>query len=293
MAIYSIKDIEQITGIKAHTLRIWEKRYSLVTPQRTSTNIRLYSDDDLRRLLNFALLKASGIKISKLAGMNELEIRVHILEATRQQEHKGNQTELLVLAMVNFNQVLFERILSRAILNSGMEEAVFNILFPFFEKVGVLWQTGIVNPAQEHFVSNIIRQKLFVALDSLPIKVTSNGLKIIFFLREGELHEISLLFYAYLAKKMGHHVLYLGQNVPIKDLISTVNSYKASALFTSFITPFSKNGIDLLMDELLSDFANLKIGITGLYAQKSSRCTLHPIQIISSPKNFKDWLNTK
>ena len=168
MATYSIKDIEHLSGIKAHTLRIWEKRYNIIVPKRTQTNIRYYDDEDLKRLLNVSVLNRYGYKISSIANLHEKEIRNEILAITSKYGDLSAQIENLIVAMVDFDKAYFDKIFNKSIMSRGLEETMLKVIYPFFEKIGILWQTGNINPAQEHFISNLIRQKLIVAIDDLP-----------------------------------------------------------------------------------------------------------------------------
>ncbi len=218
MAHYSIKDLEKLSGIKAHTLRIWEKRYQIVKPSRTDTNIRYYCDDDLKRILNISILNRHGLKISRIAGMTDAQLSeqvMHLAQATGDHE---SQIEQLTIAMIEMDEERFEKTLSKSIMTVGFEETVLTIIYPFFDKVGMLWQTGSINPAQEHFVSNLIRQKLLVAIDSQNYPHNPESRRFLLFLPEGELHELGLLFFHYILKKHGHQVIYLGQSVPFADL---------------------------------------------------------------------------
>ncbi len=194
MSSYSIKDLEQLSGIKAHTLRIWEQRYNFIIPKRTDTNIRYYDDKDLKLILNVSLLRENGYKISKIADMDQEQIAGAVLEITEKNFSFSDQIHSLVLAMIDLDEERFEKIMSTNILQTGFENTMLSIIFPFLSKIGVLWQTGSITPAQEHFISNLIRQKLIVAIDGcyVPSKEINN--KYLLFLPEGELHEISLLF---------------------------------------------------------------------------------------------------
>ena len=153
MSTYSIKDLEQISGIKAHTIRIWEKRYNIVSPLRTNTNIRFYTDGDLKRLLNVSILNRNGFKISNIVRLSKEEILRSVMETSISYMNFESQIENLVIAMIDMDEIKFEKTLSNSILKLGFEETVSNIIFPFLEKTGILWQIGTINPAQEHFIS--------------------------------------------------------------------------------------------------------------------------------------------
>ncbi|PKQ60356.1 hypothetical protein BZG02_19645 [Labilibaculum filiforme] len=290
MSRYSIKDIEQITGIKAHTIRVWERRYGIIQPERTETNIRLYSDEDLKKLLNISMLNASGIKISHLAKMGDIDLETNILELSKSINIEDISIDKLILATINFDEDLFESILNRCLLAKGMEETTFQILFPFFQRIGTLWQIGTISPAQEHFISNLIRQKLFAAIDSLSGGSKENAKKIIFFLKEDELHEISILFYNYIAKKYGIKTLYLGQNLPFSDLQKVVATYHPDGLFTSFITPISESELNNYIVSLTENFDPIDIVITGFQLKNQIIKKHVKVKIVSSLMDFKEYV---
>ena len=232
MIKYSIKDLEKLTGIKAHTIRIWEKRYNVVCPLRTTTNIRFYSDDDLKRLLNVSILNRNGLKISNIVRLTTDEIRNSVMEASAYSLSFKSQIETLVIALLDMDENKFEKSISNSILKLGFEDTVSNIIYPFLEKIGILWQIGTINPAQEHFVTNLIRNKLIVAIDSENLTLRSNNKTFVLFLPEGELHELSLLFYSFLIKKRGHRVIYLGQSLPAEDLMQVKQIIRPDFLVT-------------------------------------------------------------
>jgi len=259
MAHYSIKDLEKLSGIKAHTLRIWEKRYNLLEPKRTNTNIRFYDDEDLKRILNIALLNRNGIKISHIADLDDTEISGRISDLARSHPETTNQIDNLVMSMIELDEKKFEKVLAKSTQMYGFEDTVLHLIYPFFEKIGILWQTGVVNPAQEHFVSNLIRQKLIVAIDKLPESEKTDSQRFIMYLPEGELHEIGLLFYYFLAKKRGQTVVYLGQSVPFKDLATVVNIKHCDNILTSFSSSFSGIDINEYLSQLSHAFPKQKV----------------------------------
>jgi len=177
---YSIKDLETLSGIKAHTLRIWEQRYQLLKPHRTNTNIRLYTNEDLRRILNVSLLNKSGTKISKIASLNDNELYEQVNKLTKESDNNADQIESLILSMIELDEERFEKIVNSCILRLGLIKTIDEILFTFLQKIGIMWQTGSINPAQEHFISNLIRQKIIVAIDGQIIKRDITSKKVIF-----------------------------------------------------------------------------------------------------------------
>lgn len=261
MSTYSIKDLEQLSGIKAHTLRIWEQRYNLLNPKRTDTNIRFYDDEDLKLILNVALLNDNGYKISKIASMDSEEMRGEVMKLTERTLTHDDQIHALTICMIEMDEERFDKVLSTNILKLGFEQTMMNIIYPFMSKIGVLWQTGAINPAHEHFISNLVRQKLIVAIDG---QVPSGlGKKFLLFLPEGELHEISLLFASYLIKSKGNKVVYLGQNTPHEDLLTVYKIHQPDYMMTVITTsPSSEHAQDYL-NKLAANFSKAHILVTG------------------------------
>jgi DNA-binding transcriptional MerR regulator len=263
MAHYSIRDLERLTGIKAHTIRIWEKRYSLIEPERTSTNIRAYCDAELKKLLNISILNKNGYKISRIAQLSSEEIADSITRLTETISDTQSQVENLAIAMIDLDETKFEKILSRSIIQLGFEDTVIRVLNPFFVKLGLMWQTGSINPAQEHFVSSLVRQKMLVAIDSQITDGSPGSKTFTLFLPEGEMHELGLLFANYLIRKRGHKVVYLGQSLPMEDLVSIERIRPADYLFTSFITSMNNGEILKYVQDLSASFPEKKIYVTG------------------------------
>lgn len=215
---FSIKDLEKLSGIKAHTLRIWEQRYGILKPERTDTNIRWYCNDKLKHLLNVTFLYEHGYKISKIATLQPSEVIAEVNKIVDTEITVCDQIRGLMLSMIELDEQRFEKIISNNIQHQGFSYTIEKIVYPFLNKIGVMWQTGSINPAQEHFISNLIRQKLIVAIDGLVSPETPAAKKCLLFLPDGELHELSLLYCNYLLKSQGHRVTYLGQTVPFADL---------------------------------------------------------------------------
>lgn len=263
MIQYSIKDLEQLTGIKAHTIRIWEKRYQLIEPERTSTNIRFYSDNDLKKLLNVSTLNRNGLKISSIVNMNNDEINERILEISETSHDSDNQIEQLIIAMIDLDEQRFERVLSTSVIKLGFDETVIRVLYPFFEKIGLLWQIGTIYPAQEHFVSNLIRQKLIIAIDAQSARFKADSKSFMLFLPSNEWHELGLLFYNYLLKKAGFKTIYLGQSVPFDDLLEVAAKHSVDYLLTSITTPLTLKKYSEYIHQMSGSFKEKTIFITG------------------------------
>ncbi len=286
---YSIKDLEVLSGIKMHTIRIWEKRYELLKPNRTDTNIRFYDDNDLKRLLNISLLTRNGYKISKVASWNDEKIRQVILNITKNKTSNSDYIERFMILMVELDIIGFEKLLNEIIENNDFEEACFSIFFNLFERVGIYWQVGSVFPAQEHFVTNLFRQKLITAIDQLKIPDKNNP-TILFFLPENELHEISLLFYTFLARNSGYNTFYLGQSVPFNDLIKINEQKKIEFVFSAFINSISKEELENYLQRLKDCFREQKIFITGLQVQQHSPTLPRNVKTVKDYHEFKRYL---
>ena len=290
MGKYSIKDLEKISGIKAHTIRMWERRYGLIEPQRTETNIRFYSDCDLKRLLNISILNHNGIKISHIAGLTDAEIKNRVLDLSIDGRSSSVQIESLMVAMLELDETKFLNGLSSSIIKLGFEVSVETVLFPFLERIGVLWQAGTINPAQEHFISNLIRQKLFVAIDNEMQSPVQNGPRIIMFLSEHEQHEIGLLFYNLLARKEGMNVVYLGAGVPLEDLSLVHRLRPADVFMTSFITAMDKQEMEDLLREYRQRFPEIPFYLSGLQMELLQPELPEGFTVVNKVRVFKERL---
>jgi DNA-binding transcriptional MerR regulator/methylmalonyl-CoA mutase cobalamin-binding subunit len=262
MGKYSIKELERLSGIKAHTIRIWEKRYQLIAPARTTTNIRFYSDDDLKKIINVSLLNNHGIKISHIADFTHEQLIQKVLEFSEKKTERDIYINQLIICMIDLDEEMFGHVLSKLYAKIGMEPTITDVVYPFLDRIGILWQTGNITPAQEHFISNLVRQKLIVAIDSLPYPAM-NAKTAILFLPEHELHEIGLLFCHYILKKQGIRVIYLGQMVPYNDLKSVSTTHKPDFFVTSIISERPPKEIQAFLNTLAQDFPSAKIIATG------------------------------
>lgn len=281
MATYSIRDLEKISGIKAHTLRIWEQRYEILQPKRTETNIRFYDDDDLRLLLSISMLNDSGYKISHIARMGREEIHRACNSLHDVRDEFALQISTLTLAMVELDEERFEKTLANSMSKYGFEETMVRIIYPFFERVGLLWQTGAVRPAQEHFISNLVRQKLIVAIDAQgPVKADT-GLKYALYLPEHEQHELGLLFACYLLRARRNKVIYLGQSVPEDDLDAIWDTYRPDYLMTILTMVPPKESTQSYLTRLGKRFAATKFLVAG---QATEGLKSTPDNVILLPK---------
>ncbi len=240
-----------LTDISAHTLRKWESRYSFLEAKRTETNIRFYTDDQIKKLLNISILIRHGYRISKIDKMTIDEIHNIVTELSKNDD-KDIDIKSLSASMIEMNENLFEDILNENIRKFGLLDTVTELLYPFLVHIGILWGTNKIMPAQEHFISSIIRKKIFSKVDALPQPET-NAKKIVLFLPEGEHHEIGLLLAYYIARNLGWRVFYLGQNVPTTNINQVIKITKPDMLLTIVVTLAKEKAVNIL-NKISSDF---------------------------------------
>jgi len=286
MALYSIKDLERITGVKAHTIRIWEKRYGLVEPARTESNIRLYCDAELKKLMNVSILLHNGYKISRVAEFDQDELSKKVMEVTVVSNGHDSQIESLAVAMIEMDEAKFEKLLGMAILKEGFENCIYNVLYPFFERIGVLWQAGSINPAHEHFITNLVKQKIYVAVDSIPVSTGQDVKKFLLFLPEWELHELGLLVYNYMIKSHRLKVIYLGQNIPEEDVYTVSDFINPDYLLTSFSNGVAREKLESYIQRLAERYPSKKIFITGHQIANITCPLAKNVQVVKSAAQF-------
>jgi len=261
MTLYSIKDLEYLSGIKAHTIRIWEKRYRLLDPERSDTNIRSYSDDDVRKILNVAMLIKSGYKISVVAGFDEAKLQSEVIRINRNLTEPEKHLDQLLIHTVNLETFEFEKLLDQIIEDLGFSRTIQQVLFPFFERIGILWQAGSIFAAHEHFVSNLIRNRLIRETGKYESLPTAKS--ILFFLRENEWHEMGLLYFNFLAARAGLRCIYLGQSLPFGDLSNLLTNNRCDFICTSFIQAIEKSELEQYLANLSLVFNQNTILISG------------------------------
>ncbi|MBK8845348.1 MAG: MerR family transcriptional regulator [Bacteroidetes bacterium] len=290
MSTFSIKDIETLTGIKSHTIRIWEQRYELLQPKRTDTNIRYYDDDDLKFLLNVSLLNRNGVKISKIAGLSLIDLEKLVGEITSDSSDISIQIHKLTAATLNLDEHEFTLIINNHCSLNGFEYTMYNLIFPFMSHLGVMWQSGTVNPAFEHFITNIIRARLVVMTEMLGARPSSSSIKkAILFCPEGEYHEIGLLFANYMLRNYGFHTLYLGQNIPVRDVEVIAASFNPSLIFVSFTSSNNAKTLRKNIEALENFKANVPLLLSGRMI--SAQLMQIPIQA-SVINNLQDFYQT-
>lgn len=250
VAKYSIKELEVLTGIRAATLRMWEKRYQIITPLRTQTNIRYYGNEHLKLLLNINVLNRNGVKISHIAKMSANEITEKVKDLSFVKTGDDDLFDGLMLSMIDLDENLFHQAFYKAVARLGFEDTINRIIFPFFSRIGIMWQIDSINPAQEHFISNMVRQKLIAAIDNATTKTNSKAKKVLMFLPESELHELGMLFLNYLLKNKGYRTIYLGQAVPLTDLPRILEISDPDILVTGVSNSISLGDITSFINKL-------------------------------------------
>jgi len=261
MTLYSIKDLEHLSGIKAHTIRIWEKRYGLLDPDRSDTNIRSYSDKDVRRILNVAMLVKSGYKISNVALFDEQKLQSEVIRINKNSTEPDKNIDQLLFLTVNLDTIGFEKLVNLIISQNGFRKTVEQVVFPFFERIGILWQAGSIFTAHEHFVSNLIRNRLIREIGNFESNESAKSA--LFFLRNDEWHELGLLYFNFLAAEAGIRCVYLGQSLPFEDLSNLLTAQKYDFVCTSFIQAIEKTELDQYLANLSLVFNQNKILIAG------------------------------
>lgn len=289
MSSYTIKDLENLSGIKAHTIRIWEQRYSFLKPNRTGTNIRFYSNEELKKLLNVALLNKFGFKISHIDRMNEGEINEKIFSLNLQEALQDRLVNTLIQHMIDLDMESFEDVLDDFIAAKGIERSITQIIFPFLERIGILWLTNHINPGQEHLVTNIIRQKLIVGIDTTNSAIKINK-TILLFLPEGEYHELSLLFMNYMLKSKGLKTIYLGCNIPLKDVEYLAKLKSPDFIYTHLTSAGPKFNFEKLINALTTSFPNTPIIISGQLTNTYGKKVHPPISFKKSYAEVMEFL---
>lgn len=289
MNAFTIKDLENLTGIKAHTIRIWEQRYNFLKPQRSDTNIRYYSSHELKTVLNIALLNKYGFKISHIDKMDESQMKEKILSLSHAQAQQERIVNELIQNMVDLEIDAFETVLDKYIQARGVERSITQIIFPFLERIGVLWLTNHINPAQEHLVTNIIRQKLIVGIESAKSHFVVNK-TLLLFLPEGEHHELGLLFMYYLLKSRGIRVLYIGANAPLKDVEYVTKLKKPDYLYCHLTSVAHNFNFEKFLNNYHQKIGSYKLIVSGLLTQGYKKSIPQNIEFKKSLSEVMEYI---
>lgn len=264
---FTIRDIENLCGIKAHTLRIWEQRYKLFVPKRKESQHRIYDNDDLKELLRISFLYHTGHKISKIAALQPGEIDRLVQASGIGENYQEAFVHQLIEAGLDFDKERFEKIINSLVIRIGFDKTIVNVLYPFLQRIGLLWMTNNVIPAQEHFASHIIRKKIILATDGLEVdaKTASN---IVVFAPAGEHHEISLLTANYFFRKYNNRTTYFGVNVSVEALEYYLHHHPATHIYAHVITQLCSEGLTNCVNALCKKFPDKKIVLSGPVCQQ-------------------------
>lgn len=252
MNSFSISQLSQFSGIKPHTIRIWEQRYNALQPQRSEGNTRFYDSSQLRRLLNIVSLTKTGKKVSKLCKMSDEELyalqKEYIEQALEENDYEYFVSQLISAGM-NYDEYNFEKIFSHCFIRFGLLKTYQDVIYPMVNRVGLLWTTNTIPPSQEHYITNLLRQKLFTSIDSLTTEADNEGAWLLF-LPEDEFHEMGLLFANYLIRSHGKKVIYLGPNVPLSSVEKALEDTGAENLLLFMVHQDLPENIKQFLGEL-------------------------------------------
>lgn len=290
MAVYSINDIEKLSGVKAHTIRIWEKRYNILPNRRTDTNIRYYMDEDLELILNIAHLNKKGVKISRIATMTAEEIKQKVADSCEVDVIFENQIDGLMLSMFELNEYKFMKLLNHHIREIGFENTMDEVIYPMLDKLSVMWIAGSVKGVHENFINNIIRRKLSVEIDKLEYDPNENATRFLIFLPEYEAHELSLLFVYYLLKKYGANILYLGTQVSLPDVKDAIEIFRPDYLFTLFNDSFSEAPLQPYINELSQLQHHGRVLVSGYQTVQQKLDLPGNVEIVYNLNDIKKYL---
>ncbi len=290
MDAFTIKELENLSGIKAHTIRVWEQRYSFLKPQRTTTNIRYYTNEELKTVLNIALLNKYGYKISHINKMRPDELTEKLISLSNLQAQQERVINELLQYTIDMDIEKLEATLNQFVNTKGIDKVITQIIFPFLEKIGILWLANHVHPAQEHLVTNIVRQKLIAGIETAfsPVYAPKT---VLLYLPEGEYHELGILYIHYLLKCKGIKVLYLGANVPMKDLEFVYSVKKPDFIYTHLTTVASNFNFEKFLCFLGARFPPSTVIISGQIAFNYKKRIPNTVSICRSLPDVMDFIS--
>ena len=269
MVVYSIKDMEKLSGVKAHTIRIWEKRYGIINPKRTETNIRYYTDEDLRHLLNVCILYKNGYKISKIAQLDKATIKEHVSKFSNTSINAEDQLDAMMLFILELDSYNFSKNLDQYIDQLGLEETMLELIYPLMERLSFAWLTGSFQGVHESFTTQIIKSKIQACIESLEDNPDYNP-RYIIYLPEQEKQELSLLYLNFILKKNRCKVINLGNDVNLKDLLLAIQVTHADFVFTIVNEEVSRDSFQNYVNQICSSMNGSKLLLTGYQAVSQS-----------------------
>ncbi len=295
MAIYSISDLEKLSGIKSHTIRIWEQRYGILRPKRTDTNIRFYEDEDLQQLLNVALLNRHGYRISKIAEMSREDLAEQVSQVSNFKFDLDAQLDVLTLSVIEMDEIKFSRIFDNHVEQLGFEQAMLEVVYPFMEKLSLLWLTGSIKPVQENFITQLIRNKLIAAIEKEPIVSDRKAPKFVLYLPKDEQQELSILFMQLLIKRRGFQVVNLGANLALVDLKDACEILRPNYVFTVLSETFNREPLQRYLTNLRDAVPNSHLLLTGYLMASQHTANLErttPLPSLDDTLQFLDGLKS-
>ncbi len=265
--VFSIKDLENISGVKAHTIRIWEKRYNLLQPKRTETNIRHYDLHNLQKLLNISFLNNNGFKISKIAALDESELAPKTRELAFLGKSDSQAIVAFKLAMLNFDQTLFYKTYNGLLEEKTFRQIFYDVFLPILYDLGMLWQTNSITSSHEHFLTVHIKQKILIHIERLQsIDPRPSDKTFVLFLPENETHDLGLLFINYEILNLGYHTIFLGENIPLDNLKHINKLYDDITYISYFTVKPSENSIQKYLKKFSKNYlknSNKKAKLIG------------------------------
>jgi DNA-binding transcriptional MerR regulator len=289
LANYSIRDLEKLSGIKAHTIRIWEQRYHIIEPKRSTTNIRFYNDEDLQYVLSVAFLNRNGLRISKISKMSRVEISKKVASISQDTLENSNQLQAMTMAMIELNEEKFEHTLKSAIEKEGFDQVLNGIILPFLEKLSLLWLTGSISAANEQFINHLIRQKIAVYCESLPLPEPEKEAlrpKAILFEPFADEQELMLTLVNYLFRSKGCKTMYLGKGINLKNLSAAYSVFKPNCLYVMLSEGNAKNNPQDFLNKLGQEYPDLQIIVNSKAVLKTH---LLPDNVVVL-ENFNEFL---
>jgi DNA-binding transcriptional MerR regulator len=293
LVIYSIKDLEHLAGVKAHTIRIWEKRYNIVEPKRTDTNIRYYLEEDLQHILNVALLNNNGHKISQIAKMPRTEILKRVAEISDFDEGLEDRVDSLTMSMMELNEFKFNRIIETNIEQLGFDESMDEVIFPLLDKLRQLWMNGCIKPVHEIFVLEIIKRKIIKAIDDIPINTDPSVPSFILFLPKNENSDLMLLYLHYMLKKEGLRVTNLGKGISKEMIIETCQILHPEYVVLFANESFGENQLTPYLNDLCKHINGTSVLLTGYQPIQQKIKSTRKVKVLTSLEQILGYCNSQ
>ncbi|MGN6343068.1 MAG: MerR family transcriptional regulator [Ginsengibacter sp.] len=292
---FSISQLSRFSGIKPHTIRIWEQRYNALRPTRSEGNTRYYDNEQLRRLLNIVSLKQANYKISEISAMSDKELFELLQQQLPSTEISNDTYEYFILQLIaagiDFDEINFDKIMSHCLVRYGVKDSYLKVIYPMLKRIGLMWATNLIPPAAEHFISNIVRQKLYTLADSMPASTAKNNSWLLF-LPENEFHEIGLLLSHYLIRNAGFKSIYLGSNMPLQSVVEAAQIINPDNLLLFLTHHDSKEALQDYMNDLGHRFKNKNVKIAADAKQLHSVKMNKNFQVLSSMESLEMTLSS-